>query len=260
MEKLTNIIEAVLFAAGNGVSFALIAEKLNVSVAQVKKCVDELKEKYAGKCGIHLLTFNNKAQFASNPDYKDQVADVLNSIKEKEFTRAILESAAIIAYKQPITKGELEELRRVNSDYAVKTLLELQMIEPCGRKDAIGKPILYCTTDNFLKRFHISSLEELPDYETLMDQISKLSDSVEDSYLYRKDVYAEEGGENFFAENGNALENAAQAEAAVASTAENGKDDAAKTDKTAAAGEPAMPSDLPDFLRDVDDADIIRID
>lgn len=240
MEKLTNIIEAVLFAAGNGVPFSLIAEKLNVTAAQVKKCAEALQEKYAGDCGIHLLIFNNKAQFASNPAYKDQVADVLNSIKEKEFTKTILESAAIIAYKQPITKGELEEIRRVNSDYAVKTLLELKMIEPCGRKDAIGKPILYCTTDNFLKRFHISSLEELPDYESLMAQIAELSESTEDSYLYRKDVYEGEGGED-----GAGTE--ARAETAAAESAD--KDGAAKPH-----------DDLPDFLQDLDAKDIIRIE
>ncbi len=240
MEKLTNIIEAILFAAGNGVPFAFIAEKLDVTVAQVKKSVEELQAKYAGDCGIHLLTFNNKAQFASNPDYKDQVADVLNSIKEKEFTKTILESAAIIAYKQPITKGELEELRRVNSDYAVKTLLELKMIEPCGRKDAIGKPILYCTTDNFLKRFHISSLEELPDYDSLMAQIAELSENTEDSYLYRKDVYEGEEGEN-------GAPSGAQAETAAAAAGPQPE-------------EPERPADLPDFLRDVDDSDIIRID
>lgn len=237
MEKLTNIIEAVLFASGNSISLALLAEKLEVSAAQVKKSVEELKVKYANESGIHLLTFNGKIQFATNPAYKDEVASVLNSIKEKEFTKTILESAAIIAYKQPITKGELEEIRRVNSDYAVKTLLELKMIEPCGRKDAIGKPILYITTDNFLKRFNISSLEELPDYEDLMAHIAELSDNVEESaYLYRKDVYEE--GEGTFAQP---------------------SEDEAATAKKQEEGEPEENDDLPDFLKDVAD-DIIRIE
>lgn len=192
METLTNIIEAVLFASGNAVSVALIAQKLNATAAEVQKSLNELKEKYSGSCGIHLLTFNNKAQFATNPDYKDPVGDVLSSIKEKEFTKTILESAAIIAYKQPITRAELEEVRGVNSDYAVRTLLDLKMIEPVGRKDVPGKPILYATTDNFLKRFKISSLEELPDYDALLKQIMRLSELSDDSYLYRKDEYVPE--------------------------------------------------------------------
>ena len=237
MEKLTNIIEAVLFASGGGISLALLAEKLEVSAAQVKKSVEELKAKYAADCGIHLLTFNGKAQLASNPTYKDEVASVLNSIKEKEFTKTILESAAIIAYKQPITKGELEDIRRVNSDYAVKTLLDLKMIEPCGRKDAIGKPILYITTDNFLKRFKISSLEELPNYDDLMAQIAALSgDTEESAYLYSKDVYEE--GEGIF---------------------EQPSDDEAAVTKSAQASQANEISDLPDFLKDVAD-DIIRIE
>ena len=237
MEKLTNIIEAVLFAAGNSIPMALLAEKLEVSLPQVKKSLEELKAKYADDCGIHLLMFNGKVQLASNPEYKDGVADMLNSIKEKEFTKTILESAAIIAYKQPITKGELEDIRRVNSDYAVKTLLDLKMIEPCGRKDAIGKPILYITTDNFLKRFKISSLDELPDYDELMSQIATLSgDAEESAYLYTKDVY--EDGEGIFAQP-------SVDEAAVSKNVEEPQQD--------------DNSDLPDFLKDIAD-DIIRIE
>ncbi|MGN1234830.1 MAG: SMC-Scp complex subunit ScpB, partial [Christensenellaceae bacterium] len=115
------------------------------------------------------------------------VSAVLNPIKEKEFTKTILECAAIIAYKQPITKAELEAIRGVSSDYAIRTLLELEMIEVQGRKDAVGKPILYGTTDNFLKRFRLTSLEELPDYETLMQSIHLSND--EETYLYAKEDF-----------------------------------------------------------------------
>jgi segregation and condensation protein B len=112
-------------------------------------------------------------------------------IREKEFTRTILESAAIIAYKQPITRSELEAIRGINSDYAITTLMSLDMIMPCGRKDTPGKPVLYATTDNFLKRFKLKSLTELPDYQDLMKRIAELSASFEtnSTYLYEKDVY-----------------------------------------------------------------------
>lgn len=175
-----------MFASGNSVSLKFFAEKLGVSVKQIEKSVAELAEKYKDDCGIHLLNFNGKVQFASNPAYKDEVALILNSIKEKEFTKTILECAAIVAYKQPITRAELEDIRRVNSDYAVRTLLDLGMIAPCGRKDSIGHPVLYGTTDTFLKRFKIADLGELPDYTTLLGQISSLSEGVSESttYLY----------------------------------------------------------------------------
>lgn len=190
MEISTNIIEAILFAAGNAVPTDLLRDKLNLTKVQMDSMVRQLEKKYSGNCGIRLLIFNHKIQLATNPDYKEQVAAVLNPIREKEFTRTILECAAIIAYKQPITRTELDSVRGVNSDYAITTLLGLEMIEPCGRKDAPGKPVLYQTTDNFLRRFKLKSLNDLPDYEELMKKIAEMSAvSDDDTYLYSKDVY-----------------------------------------------------------------------
>ena len=194
MSNLTNIIEGIVFASGEAVPVKYIIEKLKCTLKEVNAAVAELKEKYGSISGIQLLTFNGKLQFATNPAYKQEISDVLTPIKEKEFTKTILECAAIIAYKQPVTKGDLEEIRNVNCDYAVHTLLELKMIEPCGRRDAVGKPILYTTTDNFLKRFKLNSIDELPDYEELMKQIAELNDTIlreeeGGNYLYRKDEY-----------------------------------------------------------------------
>ena len=197
MNNLTNTIEAVIFASVDAVPVKYVVEKLGCTLKEVNACVDELKKKYDEDSGIQLLTFNCKLQFASNPKYKQPVSEVLTPIKEKEFTKTILECAAIIAYKQPITKPELEEIRQVSCDYAIHTLLELEMIVPCGRKDAVGKPILYATTDNFLKRFKLNSIDDLPDYDELMAQIAELNSSLltdeeEDaSYLYHKDEYVE---------------------------------------------------------------------
>ena len=117
LEISTNIIEAILFAAGNAVPTDLLRDKLNLTKAQMDSMVRQLEKKYSGNCGIRLLIFNHKIQLATNPDYKEQVAAVLNPIREKEFTRTILECAAIIAYKQPITRTELDSVRGVNSDY-----------------------------------------------------------------------------------------------------------------------------------------------
>ena len=197
MNNLTNIIEGIVFASGEAVPVKFIIEKLNCSLKEVNASIAELKNKYTEESGIHILTFNGKVQFATNPAYKQQISDVLTPIKEKEFTKTILECAAIIAYKQPVTKGDLEEIRQVNCDYAVHTLLELGMIEPCGRRDAVGKPILYCTTDNFLKRFKLNSIDELPDYDQLMAQIAELNDTIlreaeGGNYLYKKDEYVAE--------------------------------------------------------------------
>ena len=193
LEKLTNIIESVLFVSGAQVSIKDIAEKLEVTEGDVKKAIKTLSENYGKDCGIHLITFNNKVQFCSNPEYAEEVSSVLNPIKERELSKSMLEAAAIIAYKQPVTRIDLEEIRGVNSEYVIQKLLEIGIIEPVGRKDAVGRPVLFGTTDNFLKRFQISSLDELPDYEDLVNKISLINQTNNDSgYLYKKDVYTPE--------------------------------------------------------------------
>ena len=192
LEKLTNIIESIVFVSGTKIAISDIAEKLEVSEKDVQNAVKVLQEKYGKNSGIQLLLFNKKLQFCSNPDYANEVSSVLNPIKERELSKSMLEVAAIIAYKQPVTRIDLEEIRG-NSEYAVQKLLELGVIEPVGRKDAVGKPVLFGTTDEFLKRFQISSLDELPDYEELINKIQVLHGNTEqDDYLYRKDVYVEE--------------------------------------------------------------------
>ncbi len=203
--SLKNTIEAIVFASGEAVPVKYIVQKLNVSLPAVNAAIDELKQKYDEQSGIQLLVFNGKLQFASNPAYKDQVASVITPIVEKEFTKTILECAALIAYKQPVTRSELEDIRGTSCDYAVHTLLDLGMITPCGRKDTIGKPILYATTDNFLKRFKLNSIEELPDYDELMGQIAQmnntfLTENDDMKYLYSREEYDPEKDEEYIKE------------------------------------------------------------
>ena len=237
MEKLTNIIEAILFASGDAVPIDLLREKLEITKREVDEAIRQLEKKYTGDCGIRLLNFNHKLQLATNPDYKDTISLVLMPIREKEFTRTILESAAIIAYKQPITRSEVEAIRGINSDYAITTLLGLDMIVPCGRKDTPGRPVLYATTDNFLKRFKLKSLSELPDYEELMRRIAELHAPESDSsnYLYEKDVYNPDEDPDLLSED----------ESAFA--------DGSSESKVTADG-----FELPDFLKDIEDG-IIKI-
>lgn len=247
MEKLTNTIEAVLFASGKSVLLSDIAEKLGVSTGEVKKSLYELKEKYGDDGGIQLLLFNGKAQLGSNPAYKTDVEAVLNPIREKELTRTILECAAIIAYKQPITKTEIELLRGLNSDYAVRALLDLKLIYPCGRKDAVGKPILYATTDEFLKRFKLNSLEDLPDYETLMAAITRTEEK--DSYLYAREGYTTEEQERMHKESTVPINTSATPQPTETSTETQQENNEEIVDGY----------EIPDFLRGLDDADLLKI-
>lgn len=172
MDSLKEIIESILFVAGEPVDFADIADKLDLDINLVIDAAKELqKDKQDSFSGIQIQIFNNKAQLCSNPNYIEKVTEVLNPIKEKALTKAVLEAAAIVAYKQPITRLEIEQVRGVNSDYAVNILIENHLIEVVGRKDALGKPLLFGTTDTFLKRFNLESLDQLPDYDELLDRI-----------------------------------------------------------------------------------------
>lgn len=178
MSQLSKIIESILFVSGKAVEESFIREKLEITGKQYSEALEELMKQYSGDSGIHILRFNKKIQFASNPDYAKQVEAVLNPIKEKELTNAMLETLAIIAYKQPITRIEIEEIRAVDCTYAVQNLMRLGMIEVVGRKEAIGKPLLFGTTDEFLKRFSISEVADLPDYETLLTKLQEISDGL----------------------------------------------------------------------------------
>ena len=208
METLANIIESILFVSGKEVAIKDISEKLEISEKEILKAAKQLEEKYGKESGIQLLIFNKKLQFCSNTEYADDVSKVLNPIKERELSKSMLEVAAIIAYKQPVTRIDLEEIRGCNSEYAIQNLLKLGVIEVVGRKDAVGKPVLFGTTDNFLKRFQISSLDELPDYDEVMEKI-KLVRGDDDNYLFKKDVYnPDEDEENTIPSSENSVEQA----------------------------------------------------
>jgi len=171
MENLESILESILFVNGDAVDILDITTKLDVSKADVKNAVKKLKNKYNEDSGVILLEFNNKLQLSSNSKYQNEVSLVLNPIRQRNLSKATLETASIIAYKQPVTRLEIEEIRGVSSDYAINILLEHNLIEIVGRKDAVGKPALFGTTDEFLKRFNISSIDELPDYNELLEKV-----------------------------------------------------------------------------------------
>ena len=175
-KQLKEIVLSILFVAGDGLEKDFILQKLEISPKELDEAVNELCEEYSGDKGVHIIKFKNKVQLCSNPAFADYISEVLNPVREKSLTRAALETLAIIAYKQPITKLEIEDIRRVNSDYAVQILMDQNMIEVVGRKDAVGKPLVFGTTENFLKRFNLQDLADLPDYEQLLERIRVINE------------------------------------------------------------------------------------
>ena len=120
----------------------------------------------------------------------------MNPIRERALTKATLETVAIIAYKQPITRLEIEEVRGVNSDYTIQTLLEHNLIEVVGKKDAVGKPLLFGTTDEFLKRFGLNSISDLPNSEELMERIKTIYEDDSESLYKEYELPPEEETKN----------------------------------------------------------------
>ena len=183
-KNLEEVIASILFVSGDGVDVADIKEKLALKDKEFDKAVEKLKEKYnQDDSGINVITYKGKIQLCSNKKYADFITEVLNPIKERLLTRKALEVIAIIAYKQPITKLEIEQIRGVNSDYSIQMLLQHNLIEVVGRKDAVGKPLLYGTTEEFLKRFGLEDIDSLPDYEEILDRIKVVHR--DDNSLYR---------------------------------------------------------------------------
>lgn len=184
LNEIAEIIEGVLFVAGEGVEIDEFKTKFDMNDREFNKCLDILKAKYNENSGINIIQYKNKVQLCSNPKIVDNISEILNPIRERSLTKAALETVAIIAYKQPITRLEIENIRGANSDYAIQLLQSNNLIEVVGRKDSVGKPLLFGTTDNFLKRFELQSIEALPNYNELLDRIRVIHS--EGDSLYRE--------------------------------------------------------------------------
>lgn len=191
MDNLLQTVEAIIFAAGVPLKRSEILNGLpeDVKRKDLDNVIDELAQKYSGDSGIILEIFKDKVQFASNSKYGELVSDMLRPVREKELSKILLEVLSLIAYRQPITRGEIEDSRGASADYALSVLLKINMIKTCGFKDAPGKPILYGTTDEFLKKFELKSLQDLPDYNEIMRRLVEYSNyNVQTEGLYRERV------------------------------------------------------------------------
>lgn len=197
MENISKVVEAIIFSSGQPIQKKDLCEKIpELTTQELNKIVKELQKKYSDGSGVLLVEFNGKLQFTSNPRYGDTVADVLTPLKEKSLTKTLLEVLSTIAYKQPITKLEIEDMRGgVNSEYAITGLLKAGLIEAVGRKKAVGNPILYGTTDEFLKKFEISSLEELPDLVEVMEKIQLIYAPTQETLFSTRTIIGDNGEE-----------------------------------------------------------------
>ncbi len=160
------VIEAILFAAGFPVKYERIAETCEITEEELSILLDSEAFAYEGR-GIRLVRFSDSCQLCTNESYERQVKHALGMRSGGALSHSALETLAIVAYNQPVTKAFIEQVRGVDSSYAVTTLCEKQLIEVTGRLDVPGKPNLYGTTETFLRCFGLASLDELPKNEVL---------------------------------------------------------------------------------------------
>jgi segregation and condensation protein B len=160
-------IEAVLFAAPGAVSLQQLAEALEASAAEVEESLKALDRKLQSGRGIRLQRHEGRYQLTTAPEVAEEVEKFLGLEATARLSRAALETLAIIAYRQPITRPGVDAIRGVNSDGVIKSLLSKGLIQEVGRTDGPGRPILYGSTQDFLQHFGINSLEDLPPFELL---------------------------------------------------------------------------------------------
>lgn len=161
--ETASVIEAILFVSGDPVDEGALAQALSISAEDVNAALDELGSRLDyERRGLHLRRFGKKAQLSIRAEYAEYVERLLQPVQKQTLSQAALETLAIIAYRQPITRLEVEEIRGVKCDYSIQMLCSRDLITDVGRKDTVGHPILYGTTDAFLAHFGIKSLDELP--------------------------------------------------------------------------------------------------
>ena len=205
-----NIIESILFMMGESVSVDTLATAIESDVNVAKEAAERLYTKYQNEYqdrGMKVIKLGSKYQMVSNNKYFKNLVLVASHPQKPVITESILETLSIIAYKQPISKPEIENIRGVKSDYACNRLLEYGLIEEKGRLDTPGRPIVFGTTEEFMLRFGIESLDDLPildatRFAEIESEVEKeLTESLGEPVIIDKDKYVSEVTANIHASN-----------------------------------------------------------
>ena len=173
--NIESAIEAILYAAGYPVKYTKLSEVLGLEVKDVKTMVEHMALQYNKEDsvrGINLLMFEETCQFCTKEQYAPYIREALGIRRGGNLSASSLEVLAVVAYNQPVTRAYVDTVRGVDSSYAMNSLIDKGLIEPSGRLDAPGRPMIYSTTEKFLRVFGINSLEDLPKTESL-DEIAK---------------------------------------------------------------------------------------
>lgn len=182
IKQMEAVIEAVLFTMGESVKLDKIAETLGEEKDTVRNVLRKMEERYEKEDrGIRLIELEDSVQLCTKQELYEYLIRIARQPKTPVLTDVMMETLSIIAYKQPVTKLEVEKIRGVKSDHAVNKLIEYDLVAEVGRLDAPGRPLLFGTTEEFLRRFRVQSLEELPEFdrEKLEDFKAEAEDEAE---------------------------------------------------------------------------------
>lgn len=198
MTDISSAIEAILFAAGESVPLARLSLILDTDEAELGRIAAELAEKYEREQrGMRILRLGDKLQMCSAPEYAPFIAKTMEQRRPPMLSQSALETLAIVAYFQPVTRAYVEQLRGVDSSYSMGSLADKGLIEPCGKLDVPGRPTLFRTTDAFLRTMGVSELSQLPPLpdigssegvQKLRDEINKLQNAGEDGQISLEEV------------------------------------------------------------------------
>ncbi|MBA4699996.1 MAG: SMC-Scp complex subunit ScpB [Ruminococcus sp.] len=187
IEKLQGIIEAILFTMGESVELSKIAAVTGHDENTARKIIYNMMDKYEREDrGVRIIELDNSFQMCTKREMYEYLIQIARQPKKYVLTDVLLETLSIVAYKQPVTKLEIEKIRGVKSDHAVNKLVEYGLAEEVGRMDAPGRPLLFGTTEEFLRRFSIQSLDELPTINP--EQVEHFKEEAEDEIQLKLDV------------------------------------------------------------------------
>ncbi len=187
IEKLESAIEAILFAMGESVELHKIATAIEHDEDTTRKLIHNLKDRYQQENrGIRIIELGNSFQLGTKEEMYEYLIRVAKQPKKQVLTDIMMETLSIVAYKQPVTKLEVEKIRGVKSDHAVNRLVEYGLIEELGRLQIAGRPIVFGTTEEFLRRFGIHSIEELPSFN--QEQLEEFKTEAEEEAQLKLDI------------------------------------------------------------------------
>ena len=162
------ILEAILFVSGDPVPVSDIAHALNLTEDEMEEHVRTLQDHLSlENHGLRLNRYGNSVQLSIRGEFAPYIENLLQPVRKQSLSQSVLETLSIIAYRQPVTKTEIEQIRGVKCDYSVQLLLKRALICEAGRRETLGRPVLYATTEEFLRHFGIESLSDLPKIEEI---------------------------------------------------------------------------------------------